>query len=51
MLYAHIHLYERTFPVKSNTPVGKYKKTTRHFLNPPAPIHIINGVAGSLEGP
>jgi len=47
-IFAHIHLYERTLPVKYQETIGEYKQK-EFFVNPPAPIYVINGVAGNLE--
>ncbi|OMJ74897.1 hypothetical protein SteCoe_26068 [Stentor coeruleus] len=48
-IFAHIHLYERTLPVKHHEIIGDYEDT-KVFYNPKAPIYVINGVAGNLEG-
>lgn len=47
-IFAHIHLYERTLPVKYGELIGEHKQQ-EYFVNPKAPIYVINGVAGNLE--
>jgi hypothetical protein len=51
-IFAHIHLYERTLPVKYHETIVDYEhlEDTEVFYNPKAPIYVINGVAGNLEG-
>ena len=47
-IFAHIHLYERTYPVKfsqSDPPPAN----PSIYLNPSSPIYVISGVAGNLE--
>ncbi|CAG9310937.1 unnamed protein product [Blepharisma stoltei] len=48
-LSGHVHLYERVFPVSFGKMHKNYEKEEKVFINPDAPIHIINGVAGNLE--
>jgi hypothetical protein len=48
-LFGHIHLYERSMPLAFNEVVGKYEQNENVFINPEAPIQIIEGVAGNLE--
>ena len=48
-LFGHVHLYERLLPTAYDKVVGDFNKSSTVFLNPKAPIYIINGVAGNLE--
>lgn len=48
-LFGHIHLYERSLPIAFNEVVGEYDLNETIFINPQAPIQIIEGVAGNLE--
>ena len=48
-LFGHVHLYERLLPVRYDQVVGEYNRSESVFINPQAPIYIINGVAGNLE--
>jgi len=43
-LSGHIHWYERMFPVVNNS------ATQTNYVEPRAPIHIINGSGGNVEG-
>ena len=47
-IYGHIHLYERTYPLAYWD--FETSEDTSKFINPSWPIHIVNGVAGNLEG-
>lgn len=49
-LCGHLHLYERSLPVREGEVIGDWNKDTRVFKNPSALIQVINGVAGNLEG-
>ena len=47
-IFAHIHLYERTYPVKfSQSDPAPADPSV--YLNPSSPIYVISGVAGNLE--
>lgn len=48
-LFGHVHLYERLLPTAYDQVVGDFNKSSTVFLNPKAPIYVINGVAGNLE--
>jgi hypothetical protein len=48
-IFAHIHLYERTLPVKYSILDQKDSSSTSLFINPSSPIYVITGVAGNLE--
>jgi acid phosphatase type 7 len=41
---AHMHGFERTYPVNNGTVVGT------NFTNPGAPVYVVNGAAGNREG-
>lgn len=43
----HEHCYERTWPVHKNVPLFTGSNTT-HFVNPEAPIYVVQGTAGAL---
>jgi hypothetical protein len=43
---ADVHLYERTTPVHKNVTV---QLGTDRFVDPPAPVYIVNGVAGNFD--
>ncbi|KAL8570121.1 hypothetical protein ACOMHN_033800 [Nucella lapillus] len=43
VIMGHIHHYERSYPVY------KGKTAQKHYFNPPAPVHIVNGGAGNPE--
>ena len=49
LLFGHVHLYERLFPLAHDQVIGTFLHNQTVFINPQAPIHIINGVAGNLE--
>lgn len=40
----HVHLFERSFPLDN------YKVAQHDYHKPDAPVYIINGAAGNLEG-
>eukprot|EP00339_Tiarina_fusa_P014106 CAMPEP_0117015144 /NCGR_PEP_ID=MMETSP0472-20121206/12154_1 /TAXON_ID=693140 ORGANISM="Tiarina fusus, Strain LIS" /NCGR_SAMPLE_ID=MMETSP0472 /ASSEMBLY_ACC=CAM_ASM_000603 /LENGTH=419 /DNA_ID=CAMNT_0004718879 /DNA_START=100 /DNA_END=1359 /DNA_ORIENTATION=+ len=44
----HVHGYERTYPVYKSTVRGNY--TLDNYENPQAPVYIVNGSAGNIEG-
>lgn len=44
ILQAHEHSYERLYPL-FNGVVERF-----NYTNPRAPVHVISGAAGSLEG-
>jgi hypothetical protein len=46
----HLHLYERTLPVYRGEVRGNYSLDDEVFVDIEAPIHVVNGVAGNLEG-
>lgn len=46
----HLHLYERTLPVFMHRAQGNYSNNDDVFVDLEVPIHIVNGVAGNLEG-
>lgn len=48
-LFGHIHLYERLLPTAYDQVIGEFNRSSTVFVNPKAPIYIINGVAGNLE--
>ena len=48
-MFGHIHLYERTFPVAYGEVQGEVDDRD-YWVNPIAPIYLVNGVAGNLEG-
>jgi hypothetical protein len=43
---ADVHLYERTQPIYRNSSV---QQGSTVYINPPAPIYIVNGVAGNFD--
>jgi len=49
----HIHSYEYTFPVFNGTVLGGYAPGTENttmptFVDPPAPIYVVQGTSGAL---
>jgi hypothetical protein len=40
----HSHLYERTYPLSSGV------STQSNYTNPTAPVYVVNGAAGNMEG-
>jgi len=40
----HVHYYERLWPIKDGAP------TQKNYVEPTAPVYIINGCAGNVEG-
>jgi len=44
VLTAHVHNYERTFPVYDNI------TTSTSYVNPPNPVYIVQGASGNREG-
>jgi hypothetical protein len=44
VLTSHRHNYERTFPMYQNVP------TATNYVNPLAPVYIVNGAGGNREG-
>ena len=59
-LWGDFHQYERTYPMyKDRRVVNEEEKESREiegeieadkFVNPKAPIHVVNGVGGNAEG-
>ena len=45
IISGHVHLYERSFPLKFNNVLTSYEKTT--YINPEGAIHVIVGTAGA----
>ena len=45
MLFAHMHSYERMWPVYNRRVCKGTKDPTNAYINPPAPVHIVTGVA------
>ena len=45
IISGHVHLYERSFPLKFNNVLTSYEKTT--YVNPEGAIHVIVGTAGA----
>lgn len=43
VLQAHVHSYERTWPLKHNTTAAT------SYAQPPAPVYVVNGAAGNRE--
>lgn len=44
VINAHMHSYERTWPVYAGTPLA------RDYSSPAAPVYIVNGAGGNREG-
>jgi hypothetical protein len=44
VLAAHMHGWERTWPVRAGVPAGA------NFSAPTAPVYVVNGAAGNREG-
>ena len=40
----HVHSYERQWPTKNNIP-------QRTYNNPTAPVYVVSGAGGNIEGP
>jgi hypothetical protein len=43
----HLHNYERTWPTYKGKAVLKGTNST-HYLNPEAPVYVVQGTAGAL---
>ncbi|XXQ31750.1 Purple acid phosphatase [Plasmodiophora brassicae] len=43
-LSGHVHSYERSYPVAKSQTLGA------HYTNPAAPVYVVNGAAGNIEG-
>jgi len=44
----HVHGYERSYPVYKSIVPGNYSQS--EYVNPEAPVYIVNGNAGNIEG-
>jgi len=43
-LAGHVHAYERNYPIYDN------QRVQDNYINPTAPVHIVSGSGGSIEG-
>lgn len=46
----HMHSYERFLPVYNGSSLPKWRKTPNVIHNADAPIHVVTGAAGNVEG-
>jgi hypothetical protein len=43
VIQGHVHDYERSWPLRKGSPVA------RHYVDPSAPVYVVNGAAGNRE--